>query len=308
MNIKRQVGLLGLLTFFSMAGFAEDVFFVGHSLINFNMPRMVDGLAQEAGLSHSSVVQITNGADLRYNWNNSASAQGEDSRQVLPVGDYEVLVITERVPLRNAMKYAESTTYASNFYNLAVKSHSGARVFLYETWPCVNSGEPVGCDYDGEDDIAWRTRLDLELSRWESIADAVNAQTSAPDMQIIPGGQAMAQLYDEISAGAVPGISSIKEVFDDAIHLNDSGWYFIALVHYATIYGKTPIGLSTNLTNQWGKSYKTPAAATAQKMQQIAWEVVCGYKRSGVACGDSDSEVPAAPKPPTNLSVKLVGL
>jgi hypothetical protein len=304
--MKRQIGLLAILILVNMTARAKDVFFIGHSLVNFDMPRMVQGLAEDAGFTHTSSAQINNGSTLKYNWDNSATAQGFDARAVLPAGGHEVVVMTERVPLGQAMKYNDTYTYASNFYNLAVNSNAKTDVFLYETWACVNSGTSAGCSYDSEDDMEWRGRLDFERSRWEGIADAVNAQSSgAVQMRIVPGGQAMGELYDEIAAGRVPGVSHIKDVFEDDIHLNDYGMYFIALVQYATIYGKSPVGLTTSLDTKWGQPYQTPSAATAQKMQQIAWDVVCNYSRTGVSCEGSPE--PVAPRAPSNLSAVVQG-
>jgi hypothetical protein len=84
----------------------------------------------------------------------------------------------------------------------------------------------------------------------------------------------MGRLHDEIEAGRVPGVSSIHDVFADDIHPNDVGFYFVAMVHYATIYGKDPTGLTNRLQNEWGGAFTPPPPALARRLQEIAWRVV----------------------------------
>lgn len=302
MSIKQCIKLIILVL--SSSAYSSDIFFVGHSLVNFNMPRMLEGVAIGAGKTHSSSVQVINGSSLKYNWDNSSTAQGVDSRAILPLGQHDVMVMTEAVPIKNHVTWSDSNVYASNFYNLAISGDSATKVYLYETWPCVNSGESAGCSYDNDDHIAWRERLDSELSMWEGIADAVNSQASAAQVNIIPGGQAMARMYDEIALGRVPGISDIKDLFVDDIHLNDIGWYFIALVQYAVIYGEELQTVTRALFDEWGQPYQVPSEALALKMQEIAWQSVCNYSRSGVSCEEPEVSS-VAPEPPNIVSLEV---
>ena len=264
----------------------DDVFFIGHSLVNRDMPNMLEKSVQSQGGQAGISYQIINGAPLSYNWDNAAQAEGMNFRNVITSGQYEVVVMTEAVPLLNHITYSQSNTNTANFYNLALSSNSQTQVYLYETWHCLNSGTAQGCAYDNEDGNSWRSRLDSELARWEGIADAVNAQKhpGQPPMLLVPAGQAMAKMYDEISANQVPGISDIRELFSDDIHNNDLGLYFVTMVQYATLYQRSPIGLPNQLNDSYGEAYSTPSSSLAQKMQEIAWEVVCTYPRSGVTC------------------------
>ena len=281
---------------------ADDVFFVGHSLINYNMPRMVANLAQDAGITHTSTAQIINGSPLQFNWDNStgqgATPPSVSARNVIPSGDYEVLVVTEAVPLRNHTEHSDSNGQAANFYNLAVDANPSARTFLYETWHCINSGISNCGEWDRDDHQPWRTRLTTDLASWEGIADSVSPKVGSPAMQIIPGGQAMALLYDEILAGRVPGVSSIDELFVDDIHPGDIGNYYIALVQFSVIYEQNPAGLTYQIDNEWGVAYDAPSAALAAKLQSMAWQVVCNYSRLNISCSQK-----SPPMPPSNISV-----
>ncbi|TVQ89904.1 MAG: hypothetical protein EA397_13150 [Deltaproteobacteria bacterium] len=261
---------------------AATVFHVGHSLVNHNMPRIFEQVALDAGRTHSYDVQIINGASLQYQWNNSHGAEGRDARVELLSGIYDVLVITEAVPLDNHLTWSDTEIYAGHFYELAIESNPGSRVYLYETWHCLNSGTPTGCDWDDGDDVPWRARLDSDHERWQGIVDDVNALSSGPEMRLIPAGQAMAELYDRIEAGEIPELSDIQELFTDDIHLTDVGNYFVAMVHYATIYRRSPIGLTRETSDPWGAPYTAPSPALAATLQEIAWDVVSRDPSYGV--------------------------
>lgn len=45
--------------------------------------------------------QIINGAPIIYSWERSADAESVGVRRALPAGEYEVVIITEAVPILN---------------------------------------------------------------------------------------------------------------------------------------------------------------------------------------------------------------
>lgn len=263
----------------------KSVFFIGHSLVNHNMPRMVDGIAKSKTFTnHTWERQLNNGANLKWNWQQSAGSEGVDGRVEIPNSNYDVLVITEAVPLDNHLQWSQTYGFSYNWHELAVAANSNVQTYMYETWHCINSGLPAGCSYDDGDGVLWRTRLDTYKEKWEIIVDSVNAHQNGNNMLLIPGGQAMARLNDSIVAGGVPGISDIRAFFDDDIHMNDTGNYFIACVQFATIYGVSPVGAEANIANEWGADYEIPFGNTAliQKLQEIAWEEVTNNPETGV--------------------------
>ncbi len=263
----------------------KSVFFIGHSLVNHNMPRMVDGIAKsKTFVNHTWERQLNNGANLKWNWEQSAGSEGVDGRVEIPNSNYEVLVITEAVPLDNHLQWSQTYSFSYNWHELAVSANSNVQTYMYETWHCINSGLPAGCSYDDGDGVLWRTRLDTYKEKWEIIVDSVNVHQNGNDMLLIPGGQAMARLNDSIVAGAVPGITDIRSFFDDDIHMNDTGNYFIACVQFATIYGVSPVGANAHLQNEWSGDYEIPYGNTAliEKLQEIAWEEVVNNPETGV--------------------------
>lgn len=249
------------------------------------MPRMVDGIAKSKTFTnHTWERQIINGANLKWNWEESAGSEGVDGRVEIPNSDYDVVVMTEAVPLDNHLQYSQTYGFSYNWHELAVSANSDVQTYMYETWHCINSGLPAGCSYDNGDEVSWRTRLDTYKEKWEIIVDSVNVHQNGNNMLLIPGGSAMARLSDSVAAGAVPGISDIRAFFQDDIHMNDTGNYFIACVQFATIYGVSPVGAEANIKTEWGTDYNIPYGNTVliQKLQEIAWEEVTHNPKTGI--------------------------
>lgn len=257
----------------------SDILFVGHSLVNHDLPAMLRGFIDQTGGSGSVHEHIINGSPLWWSWENAHVAEqagfGVNAREVLPQGQTEVVVLTEGVPHPS---FSEAVEGAANFYNLAIASNPDTQVYMYETWHDLRSGTPgFDVDYDPEDHIPWRQRIDHAWSQWQEIVDAVNAQrpAGAPEMKIIPAGQVMARMYDEIAAGNAPGLSDIRDLFIDDIHLNHLGLYLVAITHYTTIFGRPPDGAWLKQRNQWGEGYILhPTREQAAFMTRIAWEEV----------------------------------
>ena len=270
----------------------DNILFIGHSLVGPDMPRMVQAAAAAGGGTATVHAQIINGAPLVYNWQNGAGAQGVNARDVLPSGFYDVVVMTEAVPLTNHLTWSNTSTYVRNYYDLAVSNNPDARVYIYESWHSINSGLGIDIPWDNEDHIPWRQRLENDIVRWQGIVDDVNATLAPgqPEIMLIPAGQAMALLHDRIEAGQVPGLTSIRDIFSDDIHLNHLGNYFLTMVQYATIYGDDPANLPQTLAGITG----TGNAALADALQDIAWTVVSTYDGSGVTGGGA-TEPPVAP-------------
>ncbi|MFK7787375.1 MAG: T9SS type A sorting domain-containing protein [Crocinitomicaceae bacterium] len=269
----------------------NNTFFLGHSLINFNVPNMVNQLSIASTETFSYDANIGNGATLNWHWTNPATGQGEQWDLTLPNGGYENFIFTEAVPLQNHLSYSDTYRYADSLCSFADQYNPNIQYYMYETWHCIYSGNGstsgaggYPCDWDPESVTPWRDRIDIDLAKWESIADSINLIHTNP-MLIIPGGQALGRLADSIEAGAVPGLTDIFDLFTDFHHLDNRGNYFIACVMYSVIHGTSPQGLPNQLTNDSGTLYSIhPTPEQAAIMQEIAWQTVCDYPRDGVSC------------------------
>lgn len=274
------------------------VLMVGHSLFGKTGPTMLERALQAGGRVGTVQAQIINGAPLRYNWDQSASAEGVDARAELPKGGTTHLILTEAIPLDNHIKWSETGVYAQAFGSLAMAANPDVQIYVQETWHSLKSGTGEAVEYDEKAGTPWRDRLDQDLPVWEKVVAevAANMGSNGANVALIPAGQAMARLYDEIAAGKVPALPGISALFDDDIHLNHTGHYFVAMVQYAVLTGQQPLGLPVDFKDKYGVPFDLPSAELARTLQQIAWDAVVAYG------GVSAMAAPPSPAIHTNIT------
>ncbi|NND19880.1 MAG: hypothetical protein HKN98_15000 [Silicimonas sp.] len=259
----------------------QRVFFIGHSLIGKDMPAMLAQLAPEG---HGYESQLGWGAELQAHWEPDVPLAGgevenahprfREAREAVASGDYDVLVVTEKIGLQASIEYHESWRYLALWAESAWAANPDTRVYLYETWH--------------ETDVAegWLARIDGDLGAlWErEIVDRALTETGAErPIYVIPAGQVLAAFVRRLDAeGGVGGLASRADLFDDSIHVNDLGDYLVALTHYAVIYGRSPVGLPYELVLADGSPAAAPGPEAARLMQEVVWDVVTSYPRSGV--------------------------
>jgi hypothetical protein len=223
------------------------------------------------------------GSSMMYRWDNKISNGAPDAR--LDIANWEVLSITEVVPLAveggNTQSWylnrlQQQRTYLSNFVNNAWSNGNGGKgapTLLWTTWTSI----------DGKDG-PFREMLDSQGKEWEAMQEYANKNrpAGAPPVYIIPGHKMMARIYDDIQKGIVPGISDIKQLFSDNIHTNELGAYAIAMIHYACMFNKSPIGLPNQLIPNPPANTPIPTPEFAGYVQRMVWEVVTTYPRSGI--------------------------
>ncbi|WP_306152682.1 hypothetical protein [Roseovarius sp. MMSF_3281] len=262
---------------------------LGHSLVGRDMPAM---LAQLAGEGHGYELQLGWGTSLKHHWEDDLPINGferennhpryRDAKEALQSGEYDAVVLTEMVEIRDAIKYHDSGVYLPKWAALAREGNPDARVYLYETW------HPL------DDPDRWLARLDADLARyWEDGVLLPDLAVNTPDspVRVIPAGQVMARFVREVEAqGGIGNIRTREDLFArgedgslDPIHINDLGAYLVALTHYAVLYHRSPVGLPHELRRADGGAAMSPGPEAAALMQRIVWEVVTGYPKTGVA-------------------------
>jgi hypothetical protein len=249
---------------------------LGHSLVGRDMPAMLAQLA-----SHPYHSQLGWGASLQDHWQDTVKGFDTENlppafapaRKALQSGAYGAVIFTEMVELRDAIRWHNSAERLAGWAHLARKANPAARLYLYETWHPLN--DPAG----------WLARIDADLpDLWEGqILRPAMARPGVGTIHIIPAGQVMAAAARAIEAGLVPGMTSRKDLFSDDIHPNDLGNWLIAMTHIATLYHKSPLGLSAQLTRADGTPATPPGQEAALVLQELVWRVVTGYRATGVA-------------------------
>ncbi|MEL6702024.1 MAG: hypothetical protein AAFO58_10160, partial [Pseudomonadota bacterium] len=253
----------------------DKALFIGHSLVGPVMPAIFNAFMSDQGSVVRADAQVINGAPLRYNWDNGPSAEGVNAREVLPSGDYGSVIVTEAIPLDQQLLWNDPAGYAKRYYDLALSANPNTRFYLYETW-----------HYIGDDPQVWRDQISADQSSWQGIIDYVNqnAPAGTPEALVIPAGQAMGNLHDAIVAGQVPGLTSIRDLFSDDIHLNNLGHWFVAAIHAEAVAGidASLLPLSVTVSNT---TYVGPDAATAQIMADIIEQTLPSEAPAGMVGG-----------------------
>jgi len=263
------------------------VFHLGHSLVNRDMPAM---LQQLAGAGHRYNSQLGWGTTLKAHWGDdtingfeveNAHPQFRPAHEAVKSGDYDAIILTEMVEIRAALRYHDSPVYLARWANEALTARPDVRLYLYETWHPLD-------DPDG-----WLERLDADLQRYWLDGIAKPALAKLPDtaqLRIIPAGQALAAFVRAVEArGGVGNVISRTDLFarnvdgtQDQIHLNDLGNYLVALVHFAVLYHRSPVGLPHDLRRGDDSPAVAPAPDTALLMQETVLEVVRRLPLTGV--------------------------
>ena len=265
-----------------------QVFHLGHSLVGRDMPAM---LAQLAGDGHGYDSQLGWGTSLKQHWEPDEPINGfetenahdrfRDAHEAVISGDYNAVVLTEMVELRDAVKYHDSATYLARWAQRARDSDPATRVYLYESWHKLDN--PDG----------WLARLDGDYQKlWVGKLIQGDLARNAPRMPIyiIPAGQVMARFVRALETRGGDGpVTSREDLFLrkdtgelDPIHINDLGAYLVALTHYAVLYQRSPVGLPHALLRADGSAATAPPDDIALLMQTTVWDVVRSLPETGV--------------------------
>ncbi|MGM9427159.1 hypothetical protein [Hydrogenophaga sp. MI9] len=265
------------------------VFYIGHSLVNKDVPMMLEQLA---GTGHDHRSQLGWGASLRSHWEPDVPVNGfdvenahpryQDARQAVDSGRFDVLVLAESVEIKDAIKYQQSPKYIRQWARAARTANPQTRVYLYELWHELNDAK------------GWLERLDEDLALyWEGVLLAqgmAHGDTGGP-VYVIPAGQVMARLVREVeSRGGVDRLRSREDLFNvndkgerDMIHLSPLGNYLVALTHYAVLYHRPPPTEPFDVQLVDGTPWKPISPELARLMSQVIWSVVTSYPKTGVA-------------------------
>lgn len=266
---------------------ALNVFHLGHSLVGRDMPAM---LAQLAGNGHRYDSQLGWGTSLRAHWEPDVPINGfdaendhpryRDAREAIGSGDYDTVVLTEMVEIRDAIRYHDSAEYLARWAGRAWDANPDTRIYLYETWHHI------------DDELGWLNRIDSDLrTYWQGRVKYPALDSTDAPIHLIPAGQVMAAFVRAVQEkGGLGGISDLPDLFArnddgsvDTIHFNDLGAYLVALTHYAVLYHQPPMGLPHQLSRADGTPADAPDPAVAELMQHIVWDVVAQHPETGVA-------------------------
>jgi Secretion system C-terminal sorting domain len=239
------------------------------------------------------------GAWLTMHWNYTSSpcwpnCYELNSNPASEINNWELLIVTENFegPANNSLN--QSRENLLNFVNNSWQNGNsglGAPTMLWTNWPGIDGsayffdGYGISESSDGSA-VGWRQMLDFldeggmgGTNGWKAMQDYVNDNrvSGAPPVYMIPGNRMMARFYDDVEANAVPTITHVNQIFTDGVHTNNIGAYMITMIHYACIFGQSPVGLSNNIHPD-----VTIDSNLATYIQEMVWDVVTSDPRTGI--------------------------
>lgn len=261
------------------------VFFFGHSLVDQDLPAMLGSLARARGKSYAAHGQLGWGTTLlaHSRWNgvldksapggftaeNRAPFFAGEGKAQLATGKYDVLVLTESNGHTRGDGY-ETVASALTLVKLARKANPSLRVFLYANWLDRAEAEFKGSL------AAWQDATERDIRWWQNVAERVNRKLGSPLVRVIPGGPVLVKVTRAIEQGKLPGVT-VDDLFRerDTVHINDRGFYVLALLHYAAIFRDTPLGLPAQTASEAG-----PAEPFSAQNAALVQGIVADYLSS----------------------------
>jgi hypothetical protein len=185
---------------------------------------------------------------------------------------YDTLLLTERHDLANVLMWEDTVRYTRHFHERLIAGNARANSYLYHSWLTVtNKNDPS----------AWINYERAAAPAWQCVAARVNQSLAGEGrgdrMAYLPAGLALANLVEQATRSGVTGISggSVRETMDrlfaDDVHMTRLGAYYMALVSYASVYRRSPVGA-------WAPA--DVDAQQARSLQDIAWQSVANYYNS----------------------------
>ncbi|UPJ51698.1 hypothetical protein IVB30_10300 [Bradyrhizobium sp. 200] len=269
-------------------------FYSGHSLSE-GVPEVVEEIARSLGhrldfeaqvLGYSLLRQRTKGEVTSaaewpgYRAGHNRKGAGLNVAEELRQPDkYDVLVVTERHDLPAIARKERTAFYLTDMTKHLLTGNPDAEVLLYHSWLNVDPDAPW----------PWIDYERAILPMWECIASRANldlpARGDVPRVRVLPGGGALAEVAAALWDGKVPGVAAnspgerVRLLFSDNVHMSETGRYFIALAHYAVLFGRSPEGAAMPASL---------APVTGRYMQTLAWQYAASYGQRANAAARRD--------------------
>ncbi|MBM3974658.1 MAG: hypothetical protein FJ301_11215 [Planctomycetes bacterium] len=288
-----------------------DAFYVGHSLA-YQIPDVVaalfaarkgDGGKLDFRFREQHVVGASLGAQIDQRNKPAAQRAAQEPTFMgfwfdeLPKGGWDALVLIDSVP-RSKPEMPETLDGALTLAKALIEKSPKGRVCVYEPWHCIHSGTEAGCMYDRGPTmkLPWRERLVADAPMWDGLVADLQKALPKTRCALIPAGRALGMAVAAAESGTLDGFAGVKDFFEDDIHLNPYGKWFVGLVHYAVLAGDSPLGLPIDVKDRWGRALfdgpdhrgiatKSPSAAAQKRLQEIAWAAVQGNPDPGAGKG-----------------------
>lgn len=255
----------------------QRVYSAGHSFHVF-MPGILAEIAKSAGIADHKQVGLSSigGSYTHQHW----AKEGDKAAKVV-------------VPQEKPDAFTIAPIYLpddgiENFVKLCADETPKTRVLIQEFWLPFDvynvnykKEKPATPDRDAMTVDYLRTEYGKYFATMDEHVRELN-QKFGDRVFVTPVGQAVVALREKVIAGEAPGIKKQSELFTDAIgHCTAPIKVLNAYCHFATIYGRSPVGLPVPAAlGKIGDDATTAKLNTL--LQEIAWQAVTSHPLSGV--------------------------
>nr|WP_250810149.1 hypothetical protein [Neorhizobium tomejilense] len=269
----------------SDAQHSAQIFFTGHSLIDNPLPDWVELIAQSQGKTIAWEEQIVIGSPLRvrtrgddaesrgwagYKYGKNRNGDGmnvieelQHPTHVHTGRPYDTLVLAESHGSLGAIIWENAVGYLRHFHDRLLDGNPKGRTLYVHTWLGVDKDNPAPwLEHETNASVVWQCVA-------EKVKLTLQAEKRPANLFVVPAGTALVELVKRTLDGEVVGITGstrekLDRIFRDEVHLTDIGIYFVAAVHYASIYRQSPEGAAAP---------PTVSRVLAKELQKIAWAV-----------------------------------
>jgi hypothetical protein len=256
----------------------QRVFFAAHSLMWY-VPTPLGELATSAGIKDHKLVgvQSLGGSRTLQHWN---LPEGKNqAKKALATGEVDVFVMSP-------IQFPDEGI--ANFVKLGLEHNPNMRFIVqvsWGAWDADNQTFPKGGTAKVErnktpDELKKIHEANIKAA--EAQADEINKKVGKKVVYLVPSAQACIALRARIHSKELPGLTDQAELFRDPIsHPAPPLETLNTYLHFAVIYGRSPVGLPLpNLLKNAKKAGWDDKLNAA--LQEIAWETVTNYPYSGV--------------------------
>jgi hypothetical protein len=271
---------------------SKNVFLTGHSLLDDPLADYLQVISSDKGITYHWNEQNIVGSPIRYrtsgtvsppnNWQGYSTGKNRDTFDMDIIAElanpatigagntYDVLIITESHNIIDAIIWEYTNSLLRHYHDRLLTGNPNGETLFYQSWLDIDPNNPQ----------LWIDHESLMVGAWECIAEKVNLTLEADglpkNISVIPAGLALTNLLTRILNNEVAGftgtdLQKIDQLFDDNVHLNAEGIFYMAAVSYVSIYGTSPVGATTPVGIN---------PATGADLLQIAWEVVTTYQQN----------------------------
>lgn len=262
----------------------QRVFYASHSLMWY-VPEPLSEMTTASGIVKHELVGLQRiGASRTFqHWN--LPDNENDAKSALKTGTVDVFVMS---PISFPDEGIE------NFIKLGLEHNPEIRFIVQLSWgggDIDNQDFPKGAfdHVDKEKTPEQLKNLNVRnIEAGEAQIDALNKKYGKGKniIAVVPSVQAMVALRSKIANKQFPGLTQQRELFVDAVHPSAPLEALNSYMHFAVLYGQSPVGLpapsllKNAKVSTWGEAFN-------RSLQELAWETVTKYPRSLVAATHS---------------------